>query len=242
MPEKEQGQSNNGIVKSKQESSMVSTEAEKKRARMKVKLNSFFNVYFKFIILIIVLISLLFSYVYILKPKYDKAVEAVKGNIISQERVYLLQLNKLNKFKQLVAAYNKIPSDEKDKLNNLLPPDYIKEQLFIELGYIIPQNGYNLTHLDFKKDKEIEVKQKVQRNVNVEKEKTARSFLDELPSDIGYIDANLRVSNITYNGVRNLLKLLENNLRLIDIYKISFDPEGESLELNFVTYYLEESK
>lgn len=207
-----------------------------------VRVNSFFNVYFKFVILIIVLSILFASYVYALKPKYDKAVEAVKGNIISQERVYLLQLNKLNKFKQLVAVYNKIPSDEKDKLNNLLPPDYIKEQLFIELGYIIPQNGYNLKYLNFKKDKEIETKQKGQRKVKVEEEKTTRSFLNELAPDIGYIDANLKVSNISYNGVRNLLKLLENNLRLIDIYKISFNPEDESLELSFVTYYLEESK
>ncbi|HKK54020.1 MAG TPA: hypothetical protein VJ926_00655 [Patescibacteria group bacterium] len=244
MPEKEQGQLNNNKAKSldKKESSVISTEAEKRRARIKVKINSFFSVYFKFAILIIVLVIFFSSYVYILKPKYDTAVEAVKGNIISQERVYLLQLNKLNKFKQLVAAYNKIPTDEKDKLNNLLPPDYIKEQLFIELGYIIPQKGYNLSHLDFKKDKEMESEQEGQRNVNTKEEKTARSFLNELPSDIGYIDANLKVSVVTYNGVRNLLKILENNLRLIDIYKVSFDPEGENLELSFVTYYLKEDK
>lgn len=244
MPEKEQGKLNKEIAKNtdKQEASENSTEEERKRAKKMVKINVFFSKYFKFAILIIVLIIFFVSYFYILKPKYDKAVEAVKGNIVSQERVYLQQLNKLNKFKQLVAVYNKIPADEKDKLNSLLPPDYIKEQLFIELGYIIPQNGHNLTYLDFEKDKEIEAEQEGQRRASAQEEKTARSFLNDLPPDIGYIDADLKISSASYNGIRNLLKLLENNLRLIDIYKVSFNPENESLELSFVTYYLNESK
>jgi|GEM_PF-329722 hypothetical protein len=245
MPKEEQTKLNNQIAKSvnKDDSSTETTEAERRKVRKMVKINLFFSKYFKFAILIIVLAFLVASYSYILKPKYNQAVEAVKGNIINQERVYLQQLNKLNKFKQLVAVYNKIPDDEKDKLNSLLPPDYIKEQLFIELGYIIPQNGHNLSYLDFKKDKEIEAEQEGQRRINNEnEEKTARSFLDDLPPDVGYIDADLKTSSTSYNGVKNLLKLLENNLRLIDIYQISFDPEGEILELSFVTYYLDETK
>jgi hypothetical protein len=244
MPERDTKQLNKNALEpsSNGSDSAASSEAERKRAKRMVTINNFFSVYFKFIILIVVLLIFVASYIYILKPKYDKAVEAVKGNIVSQERVYLQQLNKLNNFKQLVAVYSKIPSDEKDKLNNLLPPDYIKEQLFIELGYIIPQNGHNLTYLDFQKDKEIESEQEDQRRVNTEEELFALSFLDELPPDIGYINAEIRVANSTYNGVKNILKLLENNLRLIDVYEISFSPEDEVLELSFVTYYLDEKK
>ncbi len=244
MAEKEQRKLNNEVAnKDKKEPSLDVSEAERRNVRRMVKINAFFSKYFKFFILIIVLSIFLASYFYILKPKYDKAVEAVEGNIINQERVYLQQLNKLNKFKKLVAVYNKIPADEKEKLNSLLPPDYIKEQLFIELGYIIPQNGHTLSHLDFKKDKEIEAEQEGQRRLNTEEqEETARSFLDDLPPDIGYIDATLKVSSTSYNGIKNLLKLLESNLRLIDIYQISFDPEGEIFELSFVTYYLKDTK
>ncbi|MCF7795465.1 hypothetical protein K9M50_03840 [Patescibacteria group bacterium] len=243
MPEKEQEKLNKEIAKNSKnkDASFNNSEEERKKARKMVKINAFFSTYFKFIILIIVLAVFLLSYIYVLKPKYNTAVEAVKGNIVSQERVYLQQLSKLNKFKQLVAVYNKIPSDEKDKLNNLLPPDYIKEQLFIELGYIIPQNGHNLSYLNFEKDTEIEAEQEGQRRVNT-KEETPRFFLNDLPPDIGYIDANLKISSASYNSVRNLLKLLENNLRLIDVYQISFNPEGESLDLSFVTYYLKDSK
>ena len=245
MPERDAKQLNKNIssLSSDRSDSTVSSEAEKKRARRVVMLNNFFSVYFKFIILIVILIIFIVSYIYVLKPKYDRAVESVKGNIASQERVYLQQLNKLNNFKQLVTVYNKIPSDEKDKLNNLLPPDYIKEQLFIELGYIIPQNGHNLTYLDFKKDKEIEAEQEGQRRVNTsEEELSAISFLDELPPDIGYIKADIMISNTTYNSVKNIIKLLENNIRLIDIYEIDFNPEEESLSLSFATYYLDENK
>lgn len=244
MPAEKAKQLNKETVegaKKENSASLENSEAERKRARKMVKINNFFSTYFKFLILIIVLGIFFASYVYVLKPKYDKAVEAVKGNIVNQERIYLQQLNKLNSFKQLVAVYNKIPDDEKDKLNNLLPPDYIKEQLFIELGYIIPQNGHNLSYLDFKKDVEIEAEEDYQRRARNE-EKSANSFLEELPPDIGYIDANLKVSSASYNGLRNLLKLLENNLRLVDVYKINFDPSGEVLELNFSTYYLKDSE
>ncbi len=193
MPERDTKQLNKNALEpsSNGSDSAASSEAERKRAKRMVTINNFFSVYFKFSYSNSSFTYLCcFLYLY-LKPKYDKAVEAVKGNIVSQERVYLQQLNKLNNFKQLVAVYSKIPSDEKDKLNNLLPPDYIKEQLFIELGYIIPQNGHNLTYLDFQKDKEIESEQEDQRRVNTEEELFALSFLDELPPDIGYINAEM---------------------------------------------------
>jgi hypothetical protein len=246
MPEQKGQQLNKELekgVKKKSTASLEDSEIEKKTAKKMVGINNFFNTYFKFIILFVVLIIFFVSYVYILKPKYDEAIEAVKGNIINQERIYLQQLNKLNNYKQLVSSYNKISEDEKDKLNNLLPPDYIKEQLFIELGYIIPQKGHNLNYLNFKKDSEIEAEQQGQRRINNQaKEKSANSFLDDLPPDIGYIEAELKLSNTSYNGIRNLLKLLENNLRLIDVYKMKFDPAGEIFQVSFVTYYLKDTK
>jgi hypothetical protein len=244
MPEQKGKQLNKEIMevtKKKSSASLKTSEAERKRARKMVKINVFFSKYFKFIILIVVLIIFFASYVYILKPMYDKTLEAVKGNAVNRERVYLQQLNKLNSFRQLVSVYNKIPDDEKDKLNNLLPPDYVKEQLFIELGYIIPQNGHKLSYLNFKKDTEIETEKEDQRRARTEEEISASSFLDDLAPDIGYIDAELKLSSASYNGIRNLLKLLENNLRLVDVYELSFDPEGETFEASFVTYYLKDS-
>jgi len=43
---------------------------------------------------------------------------------------------------------------------------------------------------------------------------------------------------IDYNSLRNLISLLEYNLKLIDIYSIDFNPNSETLNLKFVTYYL----
>jgi len=43
-----------------------------------------------------------------------------------------------------------------------------------------------------------------------------------------------------YRGFKNLLEKLENNLRLIDITKVDFNPAAETVHLSAKTYYLTE--
>ena len=238
MPKSDKKNKNNlNITNKKSVDPFVDNNLEGDSAQQKSKINNILNSYFKYFIFIVVAAILFGSYVYILKPKYEEVVKVVYGDIDNQEKVYLQQLKKLNSFKKIVSIYNSIPNDEKERLNNLLPPDYIKEQLFIELGYILPQNGYNLSYLNFEKDIETEKEDENRRQVNSEK-KSEFYFLNDLPEDIGYIKAGLEVSMIDYNSLRNLISLLEYNLKLIDIYSIDFNPNSETLNLKFVTYYL----
>ncbi len=198
------------------------------------RINVFLNKYFRLIIIFVVFVILVGSFFLVIIPKYQETLTIIKGNLANQEDVYVEQWNKLNNYKKLVSVYEKISVGERQKVENILPLEYIKEQLFIELGYIIPQNGYVLNSLEFHKDKE----EIVDLRRAAEEISTEELLLQKLPRSIGYIKGTMATSLVDYAGLKNLIYILENNLKLIDIYNVGFNPETESVEIDFITYYL----
>ena len=60
----------------------------------------------------------------------------------------------------------------------------------------------------------------------------------ELPADIERIRFNLFVVGTNYNSLRSLLITLENNLSLMDIININFNPEGKTTNMIVDAYQL----
>jgi hypothetical protein len=223
--------------------SALEKEKEKesrKKIRRKSKINIFLNKYFQFVVIFIVIIILILSFVYILKPKYYKSIEAIQGNWSAQKKIYIEQSNRLNDYKKIVEIYKTISPGQKSRLDDVLPAKYLKEKLFIELGYILPRNGYQLNDLtmvsDYEEEKE-DIFTKSRPNSKDEIEFNELSFLQVLPADVGYIKVDLDIGLINYRDFKRLLNILENNIKLIDIYNVSFNPEAESSSISFVTYY-----
>ena len=63
------------------------------------------------------------------------------------------------------------------------------------------------------------------------------SALLTVPQNIGVINLNLEVTAIDYTGFKNLLRTLENNLRLFDITELSFIPDENAASFVLSTYY-----
>lgn len=220
----------------------VSEAKLKAKIKKRSKINSFLNKYFHFIIIIVVLLILTLAFFYIIKPKYFKAMEAIEGNLSSQKEIYLEQLTKLNNYKSLVSAYKKVSPGEIKKINSILPDKYEKEQLFIELGYVIPKNGFQLDNLSIsEKDDDEERVANPRARRGQEEELSEIDFLRELPQEIGYIKIDLDISLVDYKNFKRLLNILENNIKLLDIYKLSFNPDTESAQISAVSYYLEKN-
>ena len=55
-------------------------------------------------------------------------------------------------------------------------------------------------------------------------------------SKIGVINISLNIASVDYAGLKNLLAILESNLRLLDVKKLSLDG-GHSGGLELSTYY-----
>ena len=218
-------------------------EELRKKIRRRSKINDFLNKYFHFVVIFIVILILIFSFIYIIKPKYYKSIETIEGNWSAQKKVYVEQLNKMNEYKKIVQVYKTISPEQKEKVEDVLPPKYLKERLFIELGYILPENGYQLNDLtivsDYEED-EKDVLDSPRSNTGDEDEFGELDFLNVLPENIGYIKVDLNIGLIEYRDFKRLLDILENNIKLMDIYKISFSPETESANIGFVTYYFKQ--
>jgi len=95
-----------------------------------------------------------------------------------------------------------------------LPSVYVPERLYGELEEIFASGGWSLNEVKFSNNKDE----------------------TEYPGLAQY-DVTLSVSSIDYSGLKNLLHLLENNLRLIDVTNLSFSPDNNAATIGLRTYY-----
>jgi len=184
--------------------------------------NLFLNSYFNIITVAVLILFLAVSYVMFIKPKFDATMSAIQSNIEQQQKLYTDQQKKLANLQIVSDLYKKIPSADLKKFNGVLPDSYIKERLFGELEEIISKNGFILNAVNISQE---------------EKKLSAAESMAPRSASIGTIDLQLSISAIDYTGFKNLLRLLENNLRLFDITTVSFSPGGNTANLTLSTYY-----
>mgnify|MGYP000985493738 CR=1 FL=1 len=184
-------------------------------------LNLFLNNYFNLILVFVLALVLLGAYLAFIKPKYQETKLLIQNNLEQQQRLYTEQVKKLNSLKVISDLYEKIPIADLDKFNEVLPDDYVKEALFGELEEIITQNGFVVNSISLSDS-----------GLSIENEEEANS-----KEKVGSLSINLSLSAINYNNLKNLLRLLESNLRLFDVTEINFDPGGNGVELILSTYY-----
>jgi secreted Zn-dependent insulinase-like peptidase len=190
--------------------------------------NTFLNKYFNLIIAVIVIFILFFGYLFVIMPKYNNTKLLIKSNISEQKKLYAQQKRKLDSLRILNELFNKVPVEDINKFNSVLPSKYQAETLFGEFEEIISDGGWTLNSIswtDLASEEE---------NLG---EEEANSLVNK-EGNIGIIELNLQIQNLDYAGVKRLLKVLESNLRLFDIVSLSFSGES-SANLTLYTYYYE---
>lgn len=195
-----------------------------RQQKNKNALNLFLNIYFNIFMVLVVLLVLFLSYSLVIKPKYDDTMAAIKINLEQQQRLYTEQYKKLNSLKIVADLYKKIPSADLDKFNGVLPDSYVKEALFGELGEIIGENGFILNSV------------KIDDPLTVKPQAGAPEVVAQT-GKVGKLNLQLAITAVDYAGFKNLLKLLENNLRLFDVTSVNFSPGGNSADITLTTYY-----
>jgi len=191
-------------------------------------MNLFLNDYFNIIIVFVVVFALAISYFVVIQPKYNETMDSIKGTLEQQQTLLNSQQIKLNNLQAVAELYKKIPAADLKKFNSVLPNNYIKEQLFGELEEIVTQNGFILTSAKIMEDKDADQPAPAADGSVV---------APVVTSNVGTINLELSITAIDYAGLKNLLRTLENNLRLFDITKVSFSPDGNSATLDLTTYY-----
>jgi len=205
-------------------------EQERKKAFLK-NVNSFLNKNFKWFIVLVVIIIFTTGYFYLLKPKYEQTQKVLKIINQKKESDYQTKKKHLEKIKNLLLAYSKIRPAYIEKINSIAPTK--NEELFTKINQLISNQGLLVQSLDIQRIGSREP----QKNTNNKQKK------DYLASgDLGAIKINVNVRGTDYESFKKLLYAIENNLRLIDVQKVSFNPEGQSSQLVLLTYYTKEFK
>lgn len=203
---------------------VISPGDEKKPGNIARILNLVLSKYFKIVAFFIVAAILLASYKFLLRPQYDSIVIDVESTIKAMEdeqndlNLYLTRLQKY------VSNYEAIGEREKTMVDQILPSVNEHDKLFTSLEAMIKGRGLLLTALDISPDAAAAGR----------RDATAAP----IDPDIGKIKISMDVSGVNYEGLKDLLATIENNLNLMDVEKLGWQPEAESVNLEISIYYL----
>ncbi len=190
-------------------------------------LNSLLKTYFSLFMLLLVILVLVVGYLLILRPKYQATLKTIHDNYAQQQEYYASQSEKLASLKALNEFYKKIGTADLAKFNSLLPDQYAKEKLFGELEETITRNGFVVKSINLVDSDSPEPGA----------EGAAADAGPAISPQLGQIKVQLSLGAVDYIGFKNLLRLLEANLRLFDVTQVSFSPDSEATALTLTTYY-----
>ncbi len=218
-----------------EELSVEEKEKEEKMMRaqkVKRRVNLILNNYFGFILIGIAVVVLSLGYFLLIGPKYDKTIKAIDVYNRQEEANFTAKKKELLKVRDMLKTYNDVDDDYKKKVYSIVPVRENKEEIFSEINYLVGRNGLIL--------------QSVSLN-----EAGGRSPIDFIPkeednyitrNEIKKISISLSVRGTDYEAFKNFLSAMENNLPVMDVIDLNFDPTGESSTFLIDTYYIQADK
>lgn len=225
--------------------------SDKKRLQNN-RINKVLNSYFHILTVIAVGAVLYIGYNYALLPKHKEVSGLIKANILQKEQLYIDKQKELNSLRKVVDVYRSLSPDNLKKFADLIPPQYQKEDLFTEVVYLVSKNGFTVDSIVVSSGNIADIPSAAEppsapgaakrRTDTIAATSTPPSApVIPLPSGVSKMSVKLAVGGVDYAGLRKLLGIFENNLRLLDISNLDFDPASKTVKLDLQTYYFTSS-
>lgn len=189
-------------------------------------INRQLNRYFGLVIIALLVLFLLAAYGLVLWPKITQAQATIQANLEQQQNLYRLSRQRLLNLQTLAEVYSQVSPTDLQKFNLVLPERYPPEKLFGELEEIAKRGAWLIGSIAWEDEAELNDSPSGQM---------AAGRLDGLK--LGRINIDLQVTAINYSGLKNLIKMLETNLRIFDIQEIDFSPSDNNAGIRMTTYY-----
>lgn len=206
-------------------------------------INRILNNYFGILVIVVVLAILIASYFFLILPKYQKIVATINATFYEKNQL-APKYRELSDYQALIEAYKNVTSTDVERVKNLIPKEYIKEDLFTEMIYLASAKGLTVNSLNVIKYGEATSTSPVGgatrvSGANVAAAPTSSPSLDlRLPSGIGAFVVKITLGKASYPALKTWIQTMENSLRIIDVKSLSFDPKTSVASLEMVTYYL----
>lgn len=228
-------------MEAKNNSSLI--EKESKANLLKQGANNLLINYFNYLTWLLAVIVFIIGSLLVIYPQYKKITanrEETKKKLVSE---YESKYSRLNQISVLQKAYLEISEEDRKKIQEMIPADDKATNLIPEIESIISRNGAVLNSI---KIEPVEAGAPANAAPGAAAgEKTAASlagiFSGALPAGVKLIKIEISFDSVSYQVLKNILKSLENNLRLFDIANISYTPQSSSAALIIYSYYLAEA-
>jgi hypothetical protein len=180
---------------------------------------------FFFIIVIIAFAAITIAgYLFLVQPKYTAIAEETK-NKEDKENQQLQDLQSyLARLFQYREQYNKIDAAAKDKIDAMIAGKYSPEDVFTGMEKLIAARGLILNSISVS----------TAASSGEDKGDPTASNV----SGVGRATIKLEITGVNYEGLKQLLTVIESNMQLSDVKKIDFAPDQNKATLEITTYYL----
>lgn len=204
---------------------------------IKNKINIFLNNYFNGLVFVFFIILLIIGYFFIIRPKYAEIIAKADSATIEEETEYQKQLTYLRQLSELKKEFGEIDKRDVEKISDILPYEKNHEIIFAQMEKIVTENGYILTNLSI--DAGDTGKNKGQRRSSSTEDEGGKTETSDQAGEVKKLSIRMSVKGMNYSGFKKLLSAIENNLRLMDINNLSFDPSGAGATFEITAYFLE---
>jgi len=190
-------------------------------------LNIFLIKYYNWLVCLTAILIITVGYFLLIQPKIRKIYNSQKIYSRVQEKDYSTKKqNRLAELAKTEQAYNEISKQDKEKIEKILPNKTDEEKLIAEIESIVLKNGLILTSMLIQP-----VEEKKNKSDNLENKSI--SSLEETK----FVKIFLTIVGADYVGLKNLLKTIENNNRMMDVKSIKYDVEKGEINLDLIVYY-----
>lgn len=194
------------------------------------KLHDLLIANFKSAVILIFIVILAGGYFLLLQPKFA-TIKGEESAIKEKEAEISSLSDKIKQLEKMKDRYEEIDKIDLDKIDSILPDTPGKDKLLSEMENLILKNGLLLTALQIEEVKETKKIANPEGGAGVPEKK------DKL-ANVGKIKISLDLAGTNYDSLKKILKAIENNLRLLDVAKIQFNPESNKTSLEVFAYYL----
>lgn len=208
--------------------------------------NKFLNTYLKVIIFFLILAFIGLVFYFVLLPKFEEASNASNSTIAAKKSEFINEYNNLQVYRSLINEFEKIDPQDVYKIEKMIPSTYTRDDLFTEIAYLLSENSFKIVDINiidprFMDDgapmKGIASGSK-RPGIEANAPKAAyQEKIDAMPGGVSAWVIDLEIVDMDYFKLKKLLTLLENNLKLIDVYSLDFRPSDSSLSIGLITYY-----
>jgi len=193
-------------------------------------------------ILIIVMVVLPFLYYFLFFQKTYKDISSTK----KEAKQLAVDINDLSGRLTTVENYNqkisKISAIDLKKIEEALPSKIDIPSLFVNFEALGLSNNLKLVALSVQEDTSKKARTNFQPSVAAKDGEVAQTA-DQTESEAAVSVIRKAIITVSYKGggyvnLKNLVESLENNLRLLRIDHLSFNPKDGSMNLVLEAYYL----